>query len=448
VTSANLDVSIRPGTVLNGNDDNGDQALKVFPIRSGPFPYTWTSGWTNEGDIDANIAPGQPLNPLSYPPDAFVRLRDGRDPVSGANDGGGLRTYAWAVNQYHGATVMSVRANGRNNQDTVFGIPVGTLYGLVNVTADDFRSGRAYSMLDGTHRNGGGSIYLSMHYAGTFGNQEMSINCAAAWFPFAEGWIGGYVRAFPGDDNGAVWVNGDGQEAHTPGLPTSIVSWYTADTNRGQVFISIPGVNSATDGVLLANPTQGDNNPDYVVATPADGGWYLTYRRTSYSSASEVQTFDRCKFVFVYVPYTANRCTAANIDGATGNTLSGTGSYSVTRLATGRYRVSIPGKTDADGSLMLQSSGLEPGFSQLGRRAFIPYEPQGDGSFEVQARALIPQVPGNAFDEGAELVDADFSFVWADHTAPLSLCPVDFNRDGFVDFFDYADYVGAFETGC
>ena len=30
----------------SGNDDNGDQALKVFPIHSGPFPYTWTSGWT------------------------------------------------------------------------------------------------------------------------------------------------------------------------------------------------------------------------------------------------------------------------------------------------------------------------------------------------------------------------------------------------------------------
>jgi hypothetical protein len=24
----------------------------------------------------------------------------------------------------------------------------------------------------------------------------------------------------------------------------------------------------------------------------------------------------------------------------------------------------------------------------------------------------------------------------------------DFNGDGFVDFFDYADFVGAFETGC
>ena len=27
-------------------------------------------------------------------------------------------------------------------------------------------------------------------------------------------------------------------------------------------------------------------------------------------------------------------------------------------------------------------------------------------------------------------------------------CPVDFNADGFVDFFDYDDFVAAFEGGC
>ena len=27
-------------------------------------------------------------------------------------------------------------------------------------------------------------------------------------------------------------------------------------------------------------------------------------------------------------------------------------------------------------------------------------------------------------------------------------CPVDFNADGFVDFFDYDDFVAAFENGC
>jgi hypothetical protein len=31
---------------------------------------------------------------------------------------------------------------------------------------------------------------------------------------------------------------------------------------------------------------------------------------------------------------------------------------------------------------------------------------------------------------------------------PSPPCPADFNGDGFVDFFDDADFVEAFETGC
>jgi hypothetical protein len=30
----------------------------------------------------------------------------------------------------------------------------------------------------------------------------------------------------------------------------------------------------------------------------------------------------------------------------------------------------------------------------------------------------------------------------------LSSCQIDFNGDGFVDFFDYDDFVFNFETGC
>jgi hypothetical protein len=35
-----------------------------------------------------------------------------------------------------------------------------------------------------------------------------------------------------------------------------------------------------------------------------------------------------------------------------------------------------------------------------------------------------------------------------EYTAPAPLCPVDFNADGFLDFFDYDAFVEAFEFGC
>jgi hypothetical protein len=445
VTAANFDVSIRPGTTLNGNSDTGDQALKVFPIRSGPRPYTWTSGWTNEGDIDANISPVEIDNPLSYPPDAFIRLRDGRDPVSGANDGGGLRTYAWSINQYHGSVMMSVRHNGRDNADVVFGIPVGTLYGVANVSADTFRSGRAYNMINGQHTNGGGSLYLSMHYAGTPGNQELNADLGAAWFPFAQGWIGGYVNQVPGDLGAGLFVQGDGQTAATPALPGNVVTWNTS-TAAPQATVVLPGVDSARDGILLAQPYQDNNSPDYVVATPANGGWDLTYRRTDLSSEAELVGVGSCKIHFVYIPYSATNAIAGRVTSG-GSIENGTGGFTVTRLGVGRYQVTIPGKSDLTGTLLLQTQGFEAD-SGTGTRAFMSYVGNATG-FEVQARRLVVGNPGNAFGEDTETVDADFALVYVDHTTPLSVCAVDFNRDGFVDFFDFDDFISCFEgTGC
>jgi hypothetical protein len=47
-----------------------------------------------------------------------------------------------------------------------------------------------------------------------------------------------------------------------------------------------------------------------------------------------------------------------------------------------------------------------------------------------------PRVRGGGIDIGA--IESE----------PEPACPVDFNGDGFVDFFDYDDFVAAFETGC
>jgi hypothetical protein len=57
------------------------------------------------------------------------------------------------------------------------------------------------------------------------------------------------------------------------------------------------------------------------------------------------------------------------------------------------------------------------------------------------------------------LMGSEASFIWspeyangiayftAEITVGTPSCPADFNADGFLDFFDYADYLGCFETG-
>ncbi|MDX2148869.1 MAG: hypothetical protein SFZ23_15245 [Planctomycetota bacterium] len=445
VTAANFQVSLRVGTVLGANDDTGDQALKVFPIRSGPL--TWTSGWTNEGDIDANISPVEPSNPLSYPPDAFIRLRDG----NGLPNGGGLRTYAWAINQYEGSVMMSVRVNGRDNQDVLFvgGPSIGTLHGLVNVSADTFRSGRAYDMNDGTHRNGNGSMYLSMHYAGTFGNQEMNFDCGAAWFPYDQGWVAGYVSRTIGSEGEASFLTDGTKVARSDAAANAEVFWNLSGGNAPQLSVRIPGVNANTDGILLAQPYQDSNDPAFVsVTSDTSNAFQLTYRLTRLDAFSEIQPNANCRFHFVYVPFCAENLVAAKarvLDGRL--SINGSaGDFTLVRTGTGTYRLSIPGKSDATGTLILQSMGEDSDTAPAGSRRFLSYAPSGN-DFIIEARYLT--TGNNIFGEDAVLGDTDFAFVYIDHTNPIAPCNdecagADFNGDSQVDFFDYLDFASAF----
>ena len=68
----------------------------------------------------------------------------------------------------------------------------------------------------------------------------------------------------------------------------------------------------------------------------------------------------------------------------------------------------------------------------------IPSDLAGNPRFVDDAATFdIGAGPGPVADCGA------FEFV-----APAPLCPVDFNADGFLDFFDYDAFVQAFEVGC
>jgi hypothetical protein len=74
---------------------------------------------------------------------------------------------------------------------------------------------------------------------------------------------------------------------------------------------------------------------------------------------------------------------------------------------------------------------------------------------------LAGQVLFGEFAPGGSICAADFNrdgfldfFDYSDYVGCFEIeeCPAgataDFNRDGFVDFFDYLDFVSAFETGC
>jgi hypothetical protein len=94
----------------------------------------------------------------------------------------------------------------------------------------------------------------------------------------------------------------------------------------------------------------------------------------------------------------------------------------VSRLATGRYAITIPGKSETSGMLLLQSSGYlasQPsGYTNVADTSFLSYEYGGTNTpanaFIVESRYINPAGPS------APLRDAEFSFVYIDFQNPLA----------------------------
>ena len=83
------------------------------------------------------------------------------------------------------------------------------------------------------------------------------------------------------------------------------------------------------------------------------------------------------------------------------------GQVAATRTGTGVYELVVPGKTGADGTLLLQMADLEPETSvPLASRAFLSYEFL-EGKFIIQARKTTT-------DTQADRADASFYVAWVD----------------------------------
>ncbi len=211
----------------------------------------------------------------------------------------------------------------------------------------------------------------------------------------------------------------------------------------GGVTVSLSGVNSLNDGVLVA---QASGNVDhYAVATPAvDGSNWLvqTFNNETTATTNPIN--------WVYLPYEADNLVAGRVagDGAVlASTGTGTdpGEFTLTKDGTGAYLLNIAGKTPADGTLLLT--------------------PEGTGADD---NSLVYQAVGNAFriigvdyvtfDERANQSitpteqDTPFTFAFIDFDAPPTLdpgtfLPADFDEDGDVDGDDLADLRSNFGTG-
>ena len=451
VSGAWININLAPGTILDGT---GSDRLLIDGLFSGPV--RWTSGWTNEGDFDLNLGPAQPGDSRSYPDgaggfwDAFRGNPPGSAPGAGPlrlNDG--LPTYAWAAHPFLGVFTVTVANNGRDNDNTVFGLPVGTLYAHGAIATDDFRSGRAFSPIDGTHRNGDGSSWLQFNYVGTA--TEAVIDISSTLFPFEQGWVGGYVRTAQATGTGdTAWLSGSGGDYATPGLNANVVTW-NAPFVETSGRIDLPGDATPDNGMLFAVYAGTTNDASLIAVLPDADGWKFAMRRDDVidSSGGSIRPLEaQSRFAFVFVPYSASNFFGGYVDGATGDLIAG-GGITVTRVEAGVYEIEVAGKDKTTGSVSLQIASETPGAAGVPDITFANYDyDDARGVFVVNTRFLT--FGDDVFGEAAELRDASFYFLYSDFETPISLdaaCRADIDGDGSLTIFDFLGFQNLFDAG-
>jgi hypothetical protein len=412
VSGANLTVEVFPGSVLGGtNSDN----LKVG--LQGYGPIKWTESRHNEGDI-ATLLGMNDAGPASDPPSGFV---DNYQISTGPT------THGWRTNYFLGVPLATVRVNGRDNGDTFDnGDPVGTFHGSAYFN-NGLAQGWSYNMRTGDYTNGGdGAADLVMGFVGP--PDEASFDVSTAFFPYRQGWVGGLIDGNQvGPDGEAFWQADEAYNKNVLPLEPP-VTWDSSGEAKARVELS-DGL-GPDHGMLFVSSTDPDSSLSLVSAHPRDGGWDIASRQDSDDDPTG-QTLNftasgnnDANFLFVYIPYTARNLVGGHIRGTDGSAIEQRGDFSLTKSAgEGQFELTIPGKTESDGMLILSNAGLQPDTTDLADRSFLSYDyvpagsPDQDGTFVIQSREFIT---GNQGEWTWPLNDTDFYFAWIDFADPLA----------------------------
>jgi hypothetical protein len=470
VLAANFDASVSA-------DGLGYPPDIVQSNQAAPQQIIWntTAGFGGvTRDIIANI-PSQTPGAFCfarYQAGAFDFMLSPRDPVAalqnlgpytnpqreryGSGDTNVPASQAWVPSPNYGFVYTTVRKNGQQWNDTS-----PFFYAATYVQLDGVATGQGYDMISGHFR--GGQFYTRTTKLVTgsptdpqsnLGNlQRCAMPISIAWFPNEQGWKAGYFDPPSITNPGAPhWKRGDGwglnsgtavaglpvpDGDHNYNNPSNILSW--VDTSggggvfSGLAVLSLPGVNSVNDGMLF---TIGNNENDSLrgpsannAALPDGSGWYVAVRdmETSKADPTIYASTDGnadSSFSFVYIPYNADNLIGGHIR-TNGTVAKSTGSFSVSRLSTGRYALTIPSKTGSTGALLLQNSGYlasQPtGLTNVVDTGVLSYE---YGGTNTPANAFIIEsrfVNASGGGEGVvQLRDADFNFVYVDFLNPLA----------------------------
>jgi hypothetical protein len=443
--------------IWNTSDGYGGVTRDIIANISGETPDGFCFARYQAGAFDLMLSPRDPvaalqnLGPYSNPLRERYNTGDPTVPAS----------QAWAPSPNYGFVYTIVHKNGQQWNDTS-----PSFYAATYVQLDGVATGEGYDMIGGHFRGGqfytrttklvtGAPLNPSSLGPGSGSLQRCAIPISIAWFPYDQGWKAGYFDTPQFNSTTAgipYWKRGNGWGLNSgtalTGFPVGtgqalynspdLLTWLqTPDLSgiySGLAILSLSGVNSLSDGMLLTIGNDENNSirgPSASNAALPDGsGWYVAVRDMETSKADPTiyatggGSDAGASFSFVYIPYNADNLIGGHI-ATNGSTVKGVGAFSVTHLSTGRYALTIPGKTGTNGVLLLQNTGYlasQPdGLTNVVDNSYLSYEYGGSnspaGAFVIEARYVDESGGGEGV---VTLRDAEFEFVYVDFANPVA----------------------------
>ncbi len=312
---------------------------------------------------------------------------------------------------------------------------------------------------------GGMGVAVAPSPANPFGSgDEANADFAVAFFPFAEGWKTAAVLP-----SGAIYDNPAGVTAINRATPN-------ATDQEGLYDVTIPGVSPATGLLFVCG---GSNEDNAAAAIPLGGGWRVSVRDNGSAQYGGPQTFENDDFNMVYISGDGSDLpVGAAVTGfVDGNPVTSTsfGSYTLAKIGTGLYRLTIPGETPETGMLLLTANSSivldDPSGVLDDDHAPLDHYPsyQADGnSFVIQivslnavntpadgafSFAFIPLDGGSAGCNPADFVEPFGTLDFFDVQAFLNFFSAhnpaaDLNGDSEFNFFDVQTFLNYFSGGC
>ncbi len=256
----------------------------------------------------------------------------------------------------NGILISSIDQNGRDNGES------GAYYGM-NYGTSAIDSGAT------TSPGSSGQWWIPVFQMPN--NGEYNFNVSAAYFPYADGWYGGWLNNSNGVNSGA--------NNNFIGHPNLHLGTQVVDNGGGKTTVDLRalGMDSRSNAVLLV--VGGKNEANFALsAANTNGTWTVFCHDDNVNGSGTEQDY----IAFVCVPLTNHTVVAGKFLGNAAIALQSE-PFKVVSSGVGTYHLSIPGVNPAAGVLLISA---ESGGSNNSDNV-VSYQLNGDG-WDIQTRDL------------------------------------------------------------